>query len=394
MKMFLQQIPVRKFILLLLCLGTLYSTFAVGPAIDVLNNYEMGYYMIRVNYSGKYLYVGQNSVSDNANIIQYENINTTNGHWALIPALVENGRQYFAMMARHSGKYANVQNASMEDRALIRQYKRLVNPKTGEIMANELFYLEKAPDGAYYIRAKHSGRFWNMKHSSRENGAVLEQFHLNAATATYTFHLIEKVDFSPEPKREEFTLNTPRHRIHTAETQPVKSKIITTYLPFYMVDDPLMMRPLEMSPYYTLVRTDYWVPVDYMRCPPGHSVAECTIEYQELQGWSKEEFQSMTHTTGISVAVEGSGKIGGIGIKTTVTASYSLGITKGSALTKTTDVTRVRKTNVSRGSSVVIWQLQANFKLIRQNGEVVKSWDTYVPGADFSTLYCSDVPCQ
>jgi hypothetical protein len=76
------------------------------------------YYEVRVNHSGKCLDVDNASTDDGANVKQWTCAGVPQQHWQLV--LV--GPNLFELRARHSGKCLDVDSASTDDGANVKQW--------------------------------------------------------------------------------------------------------------------------------------------------------------------------------------------------------------------------------------------------------------------------------
>ena len=385
----------RAFYPVLLLLVLLQVNAFSQEIIDMENGFKVGYYMIQATHSGKFLNVNDASMNDNAAIVQFQNNNSYNEHFAVLPVVKEAGRQYYMIMARHSGKYFNVQNASMNDEARIHQYRKVMDPKTNKIADHELFWFKKVGDKTYEVRAKHSGKNWNIKSASMDDRAYLQQYNVNGTGDEFRFILVEEINIPNPPATKEYDYGQPKHKMHTMPTETIHTMTNVAHLPFYLVDDPIAGNPIVENPYYILTRDDYWKATDYGDCPESTNAGlECTLSLSEGKSWSETKSKEFSNTTGISVSVEAGGEIDGLGVKTTVTASTSFTFTQGLSHTAESNTSSSTTIKVPAGNSAVIWQLYSVFTLKRISGETLNSWSTYLPGTKTSILSCDEVPCQ
>jgi len=360
---------------------------------DLKNDFKLGYYMIQAKHSGKYLNVKDASMGDNADIRQYAKNTAYNEQFALIPTVKEIGRQYFMIMARHSGKFANVQEASMNDGAKVRQYRKVINPQTKQIADNELFYFEETSPKVYRIRCKHSGKYWNIQNASVNDNANVIQFSKSEAAEEFVFYLTESIEIPPKPKDEVFEYGKVQHYRHDGVLDPIKTRTTVEYIPFYMVNDPQVENGFLENPWYKLVRTDFWNPVRTNFCQ-ADSDSDCPETFTISKSWSKEVSSSFSNTTGLSIGIEAGAEVEGIGFKETYTLSTSFTVTKGITYTTSETETLEVPLDTKKGSSKTLWQESAQFTLLRGSGEVVNKWFAPLPETTTSILYCSDVPCD
>jgi len=362
---------------------TLLNTSLTAQAIN-FKDYQLGWYKIEVVHSNKYLHITGSSKDDNVDITQYTNDNDDNYQFMIIPVERVAGTTYFAIMMKHSGKYFNVQDASKNPEAKIRQYRRVSRERTNDFADNELFYLEPYGQNTYYIRCKHSGLYWNIKNGSKANNAYLQQYQKNTEAGLFRVHLVKKVNIENNPDPKTYEAEKLQHKYHSMPTEKVKTKTIITYIPFYSVQDNLD-NAYELSPYYSVIREDYWNPVAFSDCPIDNT-NDCTLTFAQKQTWSKEDYKSMTNTIGFSYSLEAGASVEGFGFKATYTASYSLGLTSGSSHSESFSQTETVSTEVKKGSSVTAWQQYSVFTIKRKDGTVVNEWNTFLPSNSFSTL--------
>lgn len=96
---------------------------------------------------------GSNDSSDGANVRQYVYLSQLDQQWDITPFEAAWGDQgYFSLTAAHSGKAADVYAWSLDDEADVVQWTYNTN-------ANQLWSLEYAEDGYFFIRNRWSGKY-------------------------------------------------------------------------------------------------------------------------------------------------------------------------------------------------------------------------------------------
>jgi len=86
---------------------------------------------------------------------------------------------YYRIVARHSGKVLDIEQASMDDGAPLIQY----DWKGGD---NQRFSVDDVGDGNFVITAKHSGKVLDVAGASQSDGAAVTQWgrHGRARTSS------------------------------------------------------------------------------------------------------------------------------------------------------------------------------------------------------------------
>ena len=126
---------------------------------------ELQFFAVVARHSGKCLDVSGASADNLASVIQWDCQGGENQQWRFEPV----GDGYHRIVARHSGKVLDVYGFSLEDLAQIIQYES----HGGE---NQQWRLDPVGDGYYRIIARHSGKALDVFAFSLESGAELIQY--------------------------------------------------------------------------------------------------------------------------------------------------------------------------------------------------------------------------
>ena len=130
-----------------------------------------GYYKITNVNSGKVLDVAGSSTADGANLHQWDNLDGSNQKWK--PVAQSDGS--YQLVAAHSNKCADVWGISTADSTIMIQY----GCHTG---TNQRFTLTPVtanatlPEGAYLVKAVHSGKCMEVAGAGTANGSNVQQW--------------------------------------------------------------------------------------------------------------------------------------------------------------------------------------------------------------------------
>jgi hypothetical protein len=122
-------------------------------------------------HSGKCADVVNASTADGAELVQFTCGSGTNQRWTV----VDDGDGYVHLVARHSGKCLDVNSSSTADGAKVAQY-------TCHVGRNQQFQLQDAGGGYVRIVARHSGKCLDVSGASTANSARVVQWACNGGT--------------------------------------------------------------------------------------------------------------------------------------------------------------------------------------------------------------------
>ncbi|PEQ40288.1 insecticidal toxin [Bacillus cereus] len=194
---------------------------------------------------------------------------------------------YSIIAARHSGKVMDAYYNSSQNRIIQFDFHNTNNQK---------FFL--SDNGT--IASKQDRQVWDVQGESTQNGARIVVFKfIDVRNQKFTLNKLGSVPvhqptLSPLPSAPDFRTNDINEQLPD-QTNPVNTHF--TYLPYFMVKDPLYnaQQQIKNSPYYTLVRRQYWEKKTQRILAPSD-----TYEYSETIGVSRTDQSSMTDTTEIS----------------------------------------------------------------------------------------------
>ncbi|MCD2338586.1 MULTISPECIES: RICIN domain-containing protein [Bacillus] len=321
------------------------------------------FYKIRT-FCGKYIDIQDASTANNKAAIQYT-ANNNNNQKFLIFTLDNN---YSVIAAKHSGKVLDIMDIPLGPGLpfMLIQY----DFQNGD---NQKFFI--ANDGA--IAVKKTGHVWDVKSGSTKDdtpiipynysGASNQKFSLeNSGTAS-----VKPPELGDLPNSPDFKTND-LNEILPDNTTPVITH--ATYLPYFMVKDPYYntQQKMQNSPYYILVRRQYWEKISQRIVGAGES-----YKYEQTTGVARTDQISMTETTEIAIGADLGFMFKGF------SANLSTSITKTLSVTKSTSTTEsVSKTETVTDSNPFMYTIaRAKYMLIneyyvtRANGQLITSGD-------------------
>lgn len=152
------------------------NQLAVSVAAKSVTTYVMNNVLPSVElvarHSGKCADVNGTSLADGASVIQWSCSGGTNQQWTLRNL----GNGYYHVIARHSGKCLNVAGASTADGAWAIQYA------CDGTSTNEQWAIQSAGGGYYTLVARHSGKCLDVNGASTNDGAQLIQWTCDGGT--------------------------------------------------------------------------------------------------------------------------------------------------------------------------------------------------------------------
>jgi hypothetical protein len=119
--------------------------------------------------SGMALDVSRLSLDSGANVKQYRIHGGDNQWWTLSPVGEQNGHSIYRIISLHSGKALDVENAGLEDRANVQQFRYHGG-------ANQHWKMAPTAEGCLQIVSLHSGKCLDVAGESRLDGANVQQF--------------------------------------------------------------------------------------------------------------------------------------------------------------------------------------------------------------------------
>jgi len=149
-----------------------YDQIIVDTATGVIAGVPASYVRLVARHSGKCADVVSASTAAGAEVAQYSCGTGYNQQFTVRDA----GSGYVQLVARHSGLCLDVASASTADNAQILQY-------TCGTGTNQQFQFQDAGSGYYRIVARHSGKCLDVTGGSTANSARVKQYTCNS-TAT------------------------------------------------------------------------------------------------------------------------------------------------------------------------------------------------------------------
>lgn len=151
------------------CSGSANQRFAISP--------KNGYRYIRPVHTYKCLDVEGVSTSNGAQIKQWDCLggNQENQHWMIVPITFGGSGAYYQIVARHSGKCADVEGASTQNGAKIKQWQCLGYTATNQLFKTQWVGKDANNRDIYQIKTI-SGKCLDIEGNSGSNGANLQQW--------------------------------------------------------------------------------------------------------------------------------------------------------------------------------------------------------------------------
>ena len=148
-----------------------YGTMSIDTATGAVSGLTSGNNKVIARHSGKCADVASASTANNARLIQYTCGSGTNQQFRL--QNLNNG--YYQIVARHSAKCLDVTSASTDDNATVIQY-------TCGSGTNQQWQLSSVGSGYYTLTARHSGKCLDVASASTADNAALIQYTCSGAT--------------------------------------------------------------------------------------------------------------------------------------------------------------------------------------------------------------------
>nr|WLN44374.1 Tpp insecticidal protein [Bacillus thuringiensis] len=279
------------------------------------------FYRIRT-FCGKMLDVVGHSTSDNALVVQYSINNQANQNFLIFT--LDDG--YSIIAAENSGKVLDISQHSLIKGILIQFGFGNAD--------NQKFLISN--NGT--IAVKHSGKVFDIPGASTSNDApVIEYNFNNAVNQKFTF---ERVKNFQVPSPSIGTLPpAPDFKNDINELLPDRTNpIITSFsnIPYIMANDKTFNshQQIQSSPYYKLVKIQYWEKVTQRILGPQDS-----YDYKKTKGISRTDQVSMTETVSMSVGVDFGFMFKGFSASLSTKITRELSVTKSTSTTEMTEET-------------------------------------------------------
>nr|7Y78_A Chain A, Toxin [Bacillus thuringiensis]7Y78_B Chain B, Toxin [Bacillus thuringiensis]7Y78_C Chain C, Toxin [Bacillus thuringiensis]7Y78_D Chain D, Toxin [Bacillus thuringiensis] len=289
-------------------------------ALDPFN-----FYRIRT-FCGKMLDVVGQSTSDNAMVVQYSINNKPNQNFLVFT--LDDG--YSIIAAENSGKVLDISEDFFFKGMLI-QYHFANSDNQKFLISN---------NGT--IAVKRSGKVFDIPGASTSNDAPVIAYNFNnAANQKFTF---ERVKTFQVPSPSIGTLPpAPDFKNDINEQLPDKTNPVITHfstIPYIMANDATFNshQQIQYSPYYKLVRIQYWEKVTQRILGPRDD-----YEYNKTKGISKTDQVSMTETVSMSVGADFGFMFKGFSASLSAQITKELSVTKSTSTTEMTEETYKEK---------------------------------------------------
>lgn len=324
---------------------------------------DFNFYKIRT-FCGKYVDIERGSMDDSARALQYDARNVD--HQRFLIFTLDNN--YSVIAAKHSGKVMDIWDTpnfpGMPD--LLSQYYF----KNGD---NQKFFI--ANDGT--VAVKQDGRVLDVYDGSTGNDApIIAYNYQGSANQKFTLEKSGSVSTKPPttgtlPPAPDFKTDDINEELPD-ETPPVITH--ATYMPYFMVKDPYYnaQQKIKNSPYYILVRRQYWKKLTQRILAPSDS-----YKYTETTGVSRTDQTSMTETTEISIGADLGFMFKGFSAGLSTSITKTLSVTESTSTTESTETTReVGYTNPFKHQiAYAKYMLINEYYVTRSNGEMITSGD-------------------
>lgn len=324
---------------------------------------DFNFYKIRT-FCGKYIDIQDGSTANEKAAFQYT-VNNSDNQRFLIFTLDNN---YSVLAAKHSGKVLDVMDLpnfpGLPD--MLIQY----DFQNGD---NQKFFI--ANDGA--IAVKRTGQVWDvMNGSTKDRTPIIPYNYSGSSNQKFKLELSGTASVKPPqlgtlPNAPDFRTND-LNEILPDNTTPVITH--ATYLPYFMVKDPYYnaQQKMQNSPYYILVRRQYWEKITQRIVGAGES-----YKFEQTTGVSRTDQTSMTETTEISIGADLGFMFKGFSAGLSTSITKTLSVTKSTSTTESTSKTET----VTDSNPFMHTIARAKYMLIneyyvtRANGQLITSGD-------------------
>ncbi|QWI73171.1 RICIN domain-containing protein (plasmid) [Bacillus mycoides] len=324
---------------------------------------DFNFYKFRT-FCGKYVDIRGGSTDDEIPAVQFTEKNVDNQKF-LIFTLDNN---YSVIAAKHSGKVLDIISfpfPSPQPIALIQYYF-----KNGD---NQKFFV--ANDGT--IAVKSDGKVLDIPNgSTKDNVTIIPYQYHGSSNQKFTLEKSGSVSIKLPttgtlPPAPDFKTNDINEELPD-DTPPVITH--ATYMPYFMVKDPYYnaQQKIQNSPYYILVRRQYWKKVTQRVLAPSDE-----YDYMETTGVSRTDQTSMTETTEISIGADLGFMFKGFSLGLSSSITKSLSVTKSTSTTESTEKTErvFYKNPFTHQIGYAKYMLINEYYVTRANGELITSGD-------------------
>jgi len=145
----------------------------IQPVID-------GKYILVNRNSGKVMEVANGSTANGTGIKQNAYNGATYQQWNVNPVNPRHGGDfsYFTISGAASGKHLDINNSSLENGGVAILWEK-GKWWDGRQSLNQVWYLEYAEDGWFYVRNQFSAKCLEVANNSTANGGIVQQYDLN-----------------------------------------------------------------------------------------------------------------------------------------------------------------------------------------------------------------------
>ncbi|SFQ92148.1 Insecticidal Crystal Toxin, P42 [Bacillus mycoides] len=226
------------------------------------------------------------------------------------------------------------------------------------------------------IAVKKDRKVWDVTGGTSNGSPIIPYDYHGASNQKFTLERsgsvsVTKPTIGTLPPAPDFK-TTDLNEILPDNTEPVITH--ATYLPYFMVKDPYYnnQQKMQNSPYYILVRRQYWEKVTQRIVGAGES-----YKYEQKTGVSRTDQTSMTETTEIAIGADMGFMFKGFSVGLSTSITKTLSVTKSTSTTESTEKTET----VTDSNPFMHTIARAKYMLIneyyvtRANGEMITSGD-------------------
>ncbi|MED2935513.1 RICIN domain-containing protein [Bacillus wiedmannii] len=320
---------------------------------------DFNFYNIRT-FADMHVDIAGGSTDDRAPAVQYFK-NNSDSQKFLIFTLDNN---YSIIAAKHSGKVFDLAYNPSGDRLLQYYFNN------GDI---QKFFISN--EGI--ISVKINGQVLDVyRGETWENAPIVGWHYQGSPNQKFSLVKAGSVSVKPPamgtlPAAPDFTTTDLNERLPDS-TEPVSTH--ATYLPYFMVKDPYYnaQQKIQNSPYYILVRRQYWEKITQRVLGAGES-----YQYEQTTGVSRTDQTSMTETTEISIGADLGFMFKGFSLGLSTSITKTLSVTKSIS----TEESKINKETITDSNPFMHPIARAKYMLIneyyltRANGEMITSGD-------------------
>ncbi|TPF14276.1 RICIN domain-containing protein [Priestia megaterium] len=337
-------------------------------------------YRFKNKMSGKYLDVARDSKDEWANIQQYEYVENALSEKFFIHPLDNN---YYAIISCLSGRTLDIQYDSKDNWANVQLYHWTgADSETWSLNADPI-----NPD-YHVVMSNLSGKVLDVARDRKDNWANIQMYEETPDLDGQKW-LIEEDGEVTLPTTETEELPSVPECTKINEALPDKTKKVathTTTIPAILVQDSIysLSDQIKKSPYYNIVKNQYWRKTADYRMAPGES-----HEITNTTGITETDQQTIKHTIGISIQHDMGISFGGISASSSHQFRYELEIENSHTTEKLKQETQRHKIVNIRDTDMrfVQYILETEYSLRRSNGSIVKTWSLNDKNTVHSTSY-------